>query len=141
MFDRQQATRHEPATGQRGDRADHRHPVRAAEQGVCRVMLGHFRFQLCPGGDVGRVAHHEVDGTGQLGKQPGRGDVGRHQFDGGAGRVAPCVFQCRGVVVDRDDAGAGPTGGQRDGQRAGTGTQVDDHRRVRQALGDNPFQH
>ena len=113
--------------GQLDDRADHRHPVRPAEQCVRRIMLGHFGFQRRTVGDVGRVGDEEVDAAVEFGQQsrlrsrrpgPARPACLPHC---GARRPGPLRSRRRRRPRRR------PVLGQRQRERTRSGAQVDDH--------------
>ena len=75
VLDGEEAARAQPAAGEPDDGSDHRHPVRAAEHRMGRIMVRDFGFELDAIGHIGRVGHHEVDLPVELGKQARVGDV------------------------------------------------------------------
>ena len=107
-------------------------------------MLGHFGFHSVAVGNVGRVGHHQVDPSIQLGKQSGPGDklsdVGANELHRGALGVAARVGEGRIGVIDADNPRGGPVLGQGHGQRARSGAQVDDQEPRRQWLRRGPRQ-
>jgi hypothetical protein len=76
VLDGEQATWAQPASGDANHCGDHRHPVRATEHRVGRIMLGDFGFQRDAVGYIGRIGHYEVDSSVELGKQARCGDIG-----------------------------------------------------------------
>ena len=148
MFDGEDAARAKPASGQADDGGDHRHPVRPAEHSVVWIMLSDFGFHGRGVRDIRRIGHHQVDTAVQSGKQAGPGrelsDVGLHELDRGARRVAARVLEGRLGVIDAGDPGlkseVGSVVRQRHRQCAGAGAQIDDDGPGTKALFADPRQ-
>ena len=68
MLDGEQAARSQPAPSEPDDGGNHRHPVRAPEHGMGRIVFTYFGFDLSSVWDVGRVADHQVDLPVKLGQ-------------------------------------------------------------------------
>ena len=130
MLDREQPAGPQQSGGQHRDGLDEPHAVGAAEQCTRWIMLGHFGFQFGAIGDVWRVGDDGVHRAVELGEEVRAGDVGRDHLDGGSRGVAARELQRRRGVLDGEHAGARPRVRQRDRERARTGAQVDDHRRL-----------
>ena len=139
VLDRTAAAVTQQACGQLDNPIDDRHPVRPPEQGVRRIMFGHFGFQCGAVGNVGRVGDDEVHLAVERCEQPRRGDVGLNEFDRRACGVSSGVGKSIIGVVDGDDAGIGPVRDQRERQGTGTGAEVDDDRTTATTLAPQPI--
>ena len=124
--------------------ADRQHPDRveavgAREQREVRVVVARFRSDRLPRlqRDVRRVADHHVDGAGQV-VEGGEG-VAQPQVHAGAGQVARGPAVGRLVELDGMHLGVRHLVGDRLGDRAGAGAEVDHDRRLEGAGGlDGP---
>ena len=116
--------------------ADDVQPVRAAPQRQRRVVVGDLARHAGTVGHVGRVGDDEVDRAVELAEQLRIGHVAGQHLDRGVprgrpgGRVVPGPLDRARVALHGDDAGAGMLVRDRQRQRAGAGTEVDDERRV-----------
>ena len=120
--------------GGRGDAERDDEPVLAAAvERELRVVVGDLRVERDhPDGDVGRVAHDDVDPPGEIGELRDRRRVGRrvggHECDGQAGRLDVAGGPGEGEVAHLDGGhlGGGRLVGDGEGQRPRPGAQVDD---------------